>query len=138
MTAADDAFGVSVSNPQTILFSDDVERASRFYQRLGFVETFRVPGHGAPIHVDLELDGYKIGFASIDSSRSDHGLSPSTSGQRATITLWTSDTEATYRSLTAAGVVGLRPPEVWLERLLIAWIADPDGHPVQLVQQLHR
>ena len=138
MATTDDAFGVIVSSPQTILFSDDVERASRFYQRLGFVETFRVPSTGAPIHVDLELDGYKIGFASIDSSRNDHGLSPSASGQRATITLWTSDTEATYRSLTAAGVIGLRPPEVWLDRLLIAWIADPDGHPVQLAQELHR
>jgi catechol 2,3-dioxygenase-like lactoylglutathione lyase family enzyme len=76
MASLDDAFEVSVGNPQTILFSSDVERASRFYQRLGFVETFRVPSDGAAIHADLELDGYKI--------------------------------------------------------------ADPDGHPVQLAQQLSR
>ena len=27
-----------------------------------------------------------------------------------------------------------RPPHEWLGRLLIEWIADPDGNPIQLVQ----
>jgi glyoxylase I family protein len=27
-------------------------------------------------------------------------------------------------------------PHRWLERLLIAWVADPDGNPVQIVQRL--
>jgi glyoxylase I family protein len=84
------------------------------------------------------LDGYKIGFASIASSPRDHGLDPVTEGQRATVTLWTDDTAASYRSLTAAGVPGLAKPYVWLERLLIAWVQDPDGHPIQLVQDLAR
>ena len=137
MASVDHTFEVSVSNPQTILFSADVERASRLYQRLGFVETFGCPAM-ALRSTDIELDGYKIGFASIDSSRADHGLSPSTSGHRATITLWTPDTEATYRSVTAAGVFGIREPEIWLDRLLIAWIAGPDGHPIQLAQKLPR
>ncbi|MHB1615121.1 MAG: VOC family protein [Actinomycetes bacterium] len=136
MDGAADSFNVTVTSPEAILFSADVERASNFYRRLGFTETFRVPADGAPIHVDLELDGYKIGFASMESSRVDHGLSPVTAGQRATVTLWTNDTEAAYRSLIAAGVVGLAEPRVWLGRLLIAWIADPDGHPVQLAQAL--
>jgi uncharacterized glyoxalase superfamily protein PhnB len=103
---------------------------------LGFLETFRVPAEGAPIHVDLVLDDYKIGFASIASSREHHGLQPVSSGQRATVTLWTEDATAAYRSLTAAGVPGLAEPHVWLDRLLIAWVQDPDGHPIQLVQQL--
>ncbi len=51
--------------PQVILFSPDVPRASDFYQRLGFVETFRVSTDGEPIHVDLELDGYTLGIASM-------------------------------------------------------------------------
>lgn len=136
MTTGDDSFGVSVGTPQVILFSADVERASAFYRRLGFTETFRVPTQGTPIHVDLQLDGYKIGFASVASSRRDHGLDPATAGQRATVTLWTDDTAATYRSLTAAGVPGLAVPREWLGRLLIAWVADPDGHPIQLVQPI--
>jgi glyoxylase I family protein len=129
-------FGVNFTAPQVILFSADVEQASAFYQRLGFAETFRVPEDGPPIHVDLVLGDYKIGFASSASSRQHHGLRPVDEGQRGTVTLWTEDTGAAYRSLTAAGVPGLAEPHVWLDRLLIAWVQDPDGHPIQLVQRL--
>ncbi len=41
---------------------------------------------GPPVHADPRLDGYKIGFAPIDSAREDHGLGRVASGQRATIT----------------------------------------------------
>lgn len=63
-------------SPQLVLFSDDLTRAVAFYNRLGFRETFRVPTDGEPIHVDLVLDGYKIGIASVASTREDHGLDP--------------------------------------------------------------
>ncbi|PSK63761.1 hypothetical protein B0E53_04300 [Micromonospora sp. MH33] len=62
--------------PQVILFSEDVPRAAAFYAGLGFTETFRVPAEGPPIHVDLTLDGYRIGIASVASTRDDHGLDP--------------------------------------------------------------
>ena len=62
--------------PEVILFSEDVERAAAFYSSLGFVETFCVPTEAEPIHIDLTLDGYKIGIASVASSREDHGLGP--------------------------------------------------------------
>lgn len=130
------AFDVRLSEPEVILFSADVERTAAFYKRLGFVERFRVPEEGTPLHVDLELDGYRIGFASLESSRQDHGLRPAAVGQRATITLWTVDTVADYQALTDAGVPGLKAPHVWLGRLLIAWLEDPDGHPIQLAQAL--
>lgn len=122
--------------PEVILFSSDVQRAAEFYAALGFTETFRVPREGEPIHIDLELDGSRIGFASIESSRHDHGLDPATNGQRGTVTLWTDDTATAYAQLTARGIPGLAPPHVWLDRLLIAWVEDPDGHPIQLVQRL--
>jgi glyoxylase I family protein len=122
--------------PQIVLFSTDVERAAAFYAGLGFVETFRVPTEGAPIHVDLALDGYRLGIASVESTRDDHGLEPVASGQRAAVILWTDDTARAYAELTARGAPALAAPHVWLGRLLIAWTADPDGHPVQLVQHL--
>lgn len=123
-------------SPQVILFSLDLESAAAFYARFGFVETFRVPTEGAPIHVDLALDGYKIGIASVASTRDDHGLDPIANGQRAAVILWTDDTAAAYAELVADGVTPLAPPHEWLGRLLIAWIADPDGNPVQIVQSL--
>jgi glyoxylase I family protein len=123
-------------SPQIVLFSEDVSRAARFYARLGFRETFRVPLEGEPIHVDLELDGYKIGIASVASTRDDHGLEPVPEGQRAAVILWTYDTQRAYTELTANGVPGLKPPHEWLSRLLIAWVSDPDGNPIQIVQDL--
>jgi glyoxylase I family protein len=123
--------------PEVILFSSDVQRTADFYIRLGFSESFRVPDDGDPIHVDLELDGYRIGFASITSSRAAHGLDPAIEGQRGTITLWTDDVESSYAELTRRGVPGIRKPHRWLGELLIAWVEDPDGHPIQLVQRLN-
>lgn len=122
--------------PQVILFSDDLSRAVAFYTRLGFTETFRVPTDSEPIHVDLVLDGYKIGIASVASTRADHGLDPIAAGQRAAVILWTDDTAAAYADLVASGAPELAPPYVWLGRLLIAWTADPDGNPIQIVQAL--
>ncbi|MDX3094979.1 VOC family protein [Streptomyces sp. ME01-24h] len=120
--------------PQVILFSDDLQRAVAFYRRLGFDETFRVPTEGEPIHVDLALDGYKIGIASAASTRDDHGLDPIADGQRAAVILWTDDTAAAYEALVAGGAPALASPHPWLGRLLIAWTADPDGNPIQIVQ----
>jgi len=122
--------------PQVILFSDDLPRAVEFYSRLGFTETFRVPTAGEPIHVDLVLDGYKIGIASAASTRDDHGLDPIPEGQRAAVILWTDDTASAFGDLVASGAPALAAPHQWLDRLLIAWIADPDGNPVQIVQSL--
>jgi catechol 2,3-dioxygenase-like lactoylglutathione lyase family enzyme len=122
--------------PQVILFSEDLPRAVTFYKRLGFTETFRVPTDDDPIHVDLVLDGYKIGIASVASTRDDHGLDPIAEGQRAAVILWTDDTTAAYNGLVAGGAPALASPHVWLGRLLIAWTADPDGNPIQIVQSL--
>ena len=119
-----------------ILFSADLPRAVAFYATLGFREAFRVPADGDPIHVDLALDGYTIGIASVASTRQDHGLDPDAEGQSAAVILWTDDESTAYETLVDAGAPALAAPHRWLERLLIAWVADPDGNPVQIVQQL--
>jgi glyoxylase I family protein len=122
--------------PQVILFTEDLPRAVAFYSRLGFAETFRTPSDGEPIHLDLTLDGYKIGIASAASTRDDHGLDPITEGQRAAVVVWTDDTVAAYEELVAVGAPALVSPRPWLGRLLIAWTTDPDGNPIQIVQSL--
>ncbi|MFF0471368.1 hypothetical protein ACFYPX_28515 [Micromonospora zamorensis] len=50
--------------------------------------------------------------------------------------LWTDDTAAAYAALTASGAPALAAPHRWRDRLLIAWTADPDSNPIQIVQQL--
>lgn len=122
--------------PQVVLFSDDLPRAVAFYLGLGFTETFRVPTEGEPIHVDLILDGYRLEIATVASSRDDHGLDPIAEGQRVAVILWTDDTRAAYEKLVANGAPAMAAPHIWLDRLLIAWTADPDGNPIQIVQSI--
>jgi catechol 2,3-dioxygenase-like lactoylglutathione lyase family enzyme len=123
--------------PQIVLFSKDLSRAAEFYKRLGFEEVFRTPSEGSPIHLDLVLDGYRIGLASEASTRLDHGLVPVMDGQRAAVILWTEDTPTAYSTLQTLGAKPVKAPGPWLDRLLIAWAEDPDGHLIQVVQSLH-
>lgn len=48
--------------------------------------------------------------------------------------LWTEDTPAAYSRLQELGATPVKKPEPWLDRLLIAWVEDPDGHLIQVVQ----
>jgi glyoxylase I family protein len=121
---------------QVILFSSNLPRVVDFYTRLGFTEVYRVPAEGEPDHVDLVLDNYRLGFAAAHAVRQDHALDPIAEGQRACVVLWTDDTRAAYDRLVADGAPALSAPHVFLGRLMIAWTADPDGHPVQIVQNL--
>lgn len=121
------------SSPQITLYSDDVPRAMRFYAGLGFTETFRYAPAGEPVHVELVLDGFTLGIADIDAARSDHGLSPSVDGQAIELVLWCDDTDAAFARLTAAGAKPLSQPHDWLDDLRVAWVADPDLNPIQLV-----
>lgn len=125
---------VRFSAPQIVLFSTDVARAAAFYVALGFEEVFRTPSEGRPIHVDLVLDGYRIGLAGEASARADHGLEPVVAGQRAAVILWADDVPAAYARLQELGATPVKPPAPWLGRLLIAWLQDLDGHLVQIVQ----
>ena len=63
-------------NPAINIYSHDVMRLVGFYQRLGFRETFRTPRQGVPVHVELTLDHFTIGIASVDAAIADHGLKP--------------------------------------------------------------
>lgn len=120
--------------PQVVLFTRDIDRAVDFYGAVGFREAFRTPTEGPPIHVDLVLDGYRLGLATEASTRGDHGLEPVATGQRAAVILWTDDVLSGYARLLELGASPVTPPRPWLDRLLIAWVEDPDGHLVQVVQ----
>lgn len=121
-------------NPAINIYSHDVMRLVRFYASLGFQETFRTPDEGTPVHIEVTLDGFTIGIASVDAASADHGLSPDLGGRPVEIVLWTDDTDRDYARLTACGAPSLSPPHNFLASLRAAWVADPDGNPIQLVQ----
>jgi catechol 2,3-dioxygenase-like lactoylglutathione lyase family enzyme len=100
-------------DPQVNTYVRDVEACVRFYtESLGFVETFRTPESGSPAHVEVRLGGLILGFADVEATRQMHGLD------------------------VAAGATPLSPPHDFIGRLRAAWIADPDGGPVQLVMEV--
>src|ERR1700739_1265601 len=122
--------------PLINLYSRDLPRAVAFYSELGFVETFRTPVSGDPSHIQLKLDGFSLGIATIEAAREHHGLHPEGEGRCIEIVLGTDDTDAAVNALVANGAPLLSPAHDFLDgRLCAAWVADPDGNPVQLVQR---
>jgi catechol 2,3-dioxygenase-like lactoylglutathione lyase family enzyme len=121
---------------QTNLYSTRVEDTVAFYQRLGFAERFRTPTEGPPIHVELDLDGFTLGVADVESARRDHGLDVSSDGRGAEVCVWVPDVDAAHADLLNNGATTMSAPHDWLGSLRVAWVADPDGHPVELVQKV--
>jgi catechol 2,3-dioxygenase-like lactoylglutathione lyase family enzyme len=122
--------------PMINLYSRDLPRALAFYSDLGFVETFRTPASGPPAHIELKLDGFTLGIATVEAAREHHGLSPDGEGRWIEIVVWTDDTDAAVSALVAKGAPLLSPAHDFLGgELRSAWIADPDGNPIQLVQR---
>jgi catechol 2,3-dioxygenase-like lactoylglutathione lyase family enzyme len=122
-------------SPMINLYSRDLARAVAFYADLGFVETFRTPTSGPPTHIELQLNGFRLGIATVEAAKG-HGLHPNGDGRWIEIVLWTEDTDAAVNALTAKGAPLLSAVHDFLDgRLRSAWISDPDGNPIQIVQQ---
>jgi catechol 2,3-dioxygenase-like lactoylglutathione lyase family enzyme len=85
------------SAPMINLYARDLARAVAFYTALGFVETFRTPASGEPAHVELRLDGFTLGIATIEAAREHHGLRPAGDGRWIEIVVWTDDTDAALK-----------------------------------------
>ena len=117
------------------LYSRDLSQAAAFYSELGFVETFRTPASGEPVHMELTKDGFTLGIANMEAAKQ-HNLRPGGEGHWIEIVLWTDDTDAAVNALVAKGAPLLSPAHDFLDgKLRSAWIADPDGNPIQLVQR---
>jgi uncharacterized glyoxalase superfamily protein PhnB len=126
--------------PQVNIYSEDVGRAADFYRLCGFGESFRTPREGTPIHVELVLDGFKLGIASVASAVSDHGLDLdlSSPGRGMELVLWTDDADDAFARLVEAGARALSEPHDWLGGTLrVAWVADLDDNPIELVERQH-
>ncbi len=124
--------------PMINLYSRDLSRAAAFYSELGFVETFRTAPAGEPVHIELTLDGFTLGIATMKAAQEHHSLRPGGEGRWIEIVLWTDDTDAALNGLAGKGAPVLSPAHDFLDGTLrAAWIADPDGNPIQIVQPRH-
>lgn len=124
--------------PEVNFYVQDVEACTRFYsEHFGFTEAYRTPVNGTPDHVELRLDGFTLGLSSIEAARRAHGL-PAEPGRppRGKIILWTDDVDRVYAELMDKGVRSVSEPHDFIGRLHGAWVADPDGNHVHIVQEI--
>jgi catechol 2,3-dioxygenase-like lactoylglutathione lyase family enzyme len=118
------------------VYTNDIDRSLRFYRDLlGFAETFRVPDEGTPDHVEMELGSLNLGISTLEALRRDHGLTGGGGPPRAEVVLWVEDVVTAYAWLRAQGAPSLSPPHDFARVLRAAWLNDPDGNPVQVVQR---
>lgn len=122
--------------PQINLYSRDLPRSIAFYQQFGFVESFRTPAKGPPDHIELKLDGFTLGIATLEAATSQHGLHPGGDGHWIEIVLAADDVDKRVKELVAKGARLISAPHDFAGGAIRAgWIADPDGNPVQLYKQ---
>ncbi len=121
-------------------YVNDVEGIAAFYrEHFGFVETFRTPEQGTPVHIEVKLGNFLLGLASIEAATDMHSL-PLQPDQprglpRGEVAMWTDDVDIAVAALSAKGIRVVSPPHNFLETppLRAAWLEDPEGNPVQIV-----
>ncbi|MFF4803826.1 VOC family protein [Streptomyces sp. NPDC001351] len=120
---------------QVNLWCDDVERCAAFFRRLGMPERFRFPPDGEPHQVEVEAAGVRIGFSSARVGGALFGIA-TTPGENTEVVLWCEDVDGLYRTALEAGGKPLTSPTDSPDgRLRHAWLHDPEGHRVKLVQE---
>ncbi len=62
-------------DPMINYYVDEVAELAAFYcEHFGFVETFRTPSEGTPVHVEVRLGDLILGLASIKAAKAMHNL----------------------------------------------------------------
>jgi lactoylglutathione lyase len=119
------------------LYTHDIEAGQHFYRDLlGFTETFRTPAEGLPSHVELVLNGFKIGLGTVEAARRVHGVDPVPGSPAMVMVVWTDDVDRAYAELAAAGVPALQPPHDTGNNNRNALFRDPDGNLVEIVAKV--
>lgn len=113
------------------LFTRDIYAALAFYRdQLGFAERFRFPRQGHPEHLVLGLGDCRI--ALTQHGPADVGLEP-TAGHSFELIVSCDDVDSTASKLRAAGAPILVDPYDHIGGHRRAYVADPDGTWVALV-----
>ncbi|MFC6045475.1 VOC family protein [Nocardioides hankookensis] len=123
---------------QVNLYCADVEACAEFYRRLGCAERFRTPATGAPVMVEVTGPGFTIGLASAEVGN-EYGLGVEAGGEASEVVFWCDDAGSAYDAAVAAGGASAHAPVDSPDgRLRFAWVRDPAGHLLKLVQRLDR
>jgi lactoylglutathione lyase len=130
---------VFFSEPFPILYVADVERSARFYaDGFGFELSFRWPKEGQVDYAYLRLPaGVGIGLTTIAAAEQVQAR-PLARARMPSFELCieAADVDSACAHLVGLGAVILTTPKdmPWGER--VAYVEDPDGHPVHILQRL--
>jgi lactoylglutathione lyase len=104
----------------------DLPATRRFYEQLGFTQTYQFPADGEPGFVTMTRGSASIGI----------GAGADTTADRFGYWVYVDDVDRTLDTLAAAGAPVVAPPEnqPWGER--VAQTRDPDGNLVYLGRAL--
>ncbi|HTZ61587.1 MAG TPA: VOC family protein [Thermoplasmata archaeon] len=131
--SADPAARPTLKNHLFNLYSNHIEESLQLYRGiLNFTETFRVPRQGSPSHVEMELGALNLGVSTVEALKRDHGLSGGGGPPRSELVLSAEHVDGAYARLRARGVPSLIPPHDVGGSRRKAWVADPDGNPIQI------
>jgi len=109
----------------------DLERALAFYAKLGIHEAFRLNREdGSLMLIYLHVAGDRF----IEVFPNGPAPDPNRKGSFMHLCLLTDDLHATVAQLRESGIVIEREPKVGLDHNWQAWIRDPDGNAIELMQ----
>ncbi|WP_017582371.1 VOC family protein [Nocardiopsis valliformis] len=116
---------MDVLSSRLLLRPTDLQRSRDFYRDVLGLAVHREFGDPEALGTVFFLGN---GLLEVSGTAEPSGVAP--------LALWLQvrDVEAEYTRLTAAGVTGLREPRTEFWGLVEAWIADPDGVRIVLVQ----
>jgi lactoylglutathione lyase len=115
------------------LYSVDVAAAADFYRDvLDFNQTYQFPPAGPPRHVELRLGSSMLAISS-HTAIGEVGL-PSP-GHTHELVVWCDDIDAAIARLRSAGAPILVEPHDHVAGHRRAYVADPDGNWLALVQE---
>jgi len=109
----------------------DLEAALAFYAKLGLPEAFRLHHpDGSLMLVYLHVGGDRF----LELFPNGPAPDPKRVQSFRHVCLLTDDLRGTVEALRRQGVAIEREPKEGLDRNLQAWIRDPDGNPIELMQ----
>lgn len=127
-----------VSSAQTNLYAEMPERLAAFYSGLGMTETFRFPAAGFPEHIEVTVSGFTLGLTSKEAMLRLAGLQVGSGPPQSEVVLWCEDVENQFARAQELGGRPVRSPQVFNDRILAAWVEDPEGNRVKLVSLVQR
>ena len=115
----------------TAFAAHDLDRALAFYAQLGIRESFRLHRpDGSLMLIYLHIAGDRF----IEVFPGGPPPDPDRKGSFMHLCLLTDDLHATVEQLRASGVAIDREPKQGLDHNWQAWISDPDGNKIELMQ----